>query len=103
MSGGHFNYTQHYINDIADEIQRQIDLSGQTVQTMTYGEYSTETHSDLSPEVLAKFQQAIDTLRLAAIMAQRIDWYISCDDGEQAFHDRWNQEISAYKLLRQTP
>ena len=103
MSGGHFDYKQTHIREILESIQYRVRVNGQTVQRDDYFESRQYTHEDLGPEVLAKFQQAIDTLSLAAIMAQRIDWLLSGDDGEEQFHARWNQEISAYLLLKQTP
>jgi hypothetical protein len=103
MSGGAFNYMQNNLNEIADQIEQRMIRNGQTVIRDDYFESRTYTYEHYTPETLAKFQQAIDTLRLGAIMAQRIDWLLSCDDGEDTFHTRWNQEITQYRLLKQTP
>ena len=83
MSGGHFNYAQRYINDIAESIAEYLKHN-------KYG-YSYDTRHD--------FRQAIYALRLAAIYAQRIDWLLSGDDSEESFHTRLEEEYN--KLLDQ--
>ena len=84
MSGGYFDYQQYRLEDIADEIRNLITLNENP--TMNKEEkYSAET--------IAKFLEADKTLRLAAIMAHRIDWLVSGDDGEESFHERWDEEI----------
>ena len=74
MSGGHFNYNQNIVGDIANDIDLFLG-----------GGHSKET--------LAKFKEAVHTLRKAEIMAQRIDWLLSGDDGEESFHRRWAEEL----------
>jgi hypothetical protein len=85
MSGGHFNYQQSRIHDISDEIEYQITRNGETSE---YG-YTTE----YSPEVIKEFYNAIYQLRKAFIYAQRIDWFLSADDGEKDFHERLAEEL----------
>lgn len=75
MSGGHFNYVDHRINDIIIAINALIFEN----------EYSIET--------MKKFQEAVDTLQRARIMAHRIDWLVSGDDSEETFHQRWEKEL----------
>jgi len=82
MSGGHFDYKQHQINDIVDEIE-------QVVLTNDYSNYSKKT--------IQKFQKAIDYLKLAYIYTHRIDWLLSGDDGEETFHERLKEELDKEK------
>jgi uncharacterized protein with ATP-grasp and redox domains len=84
MSGGHFNYAQRHINDIAESIAEYLKHN-------KYG-YSYDTIYD--------FRQAIYALRLAAIYAQRIDWLLSGDDSEESFHTRLEEEYN--ELLDQS-
>ena len=79
MSGGHFDYKQFRIEDIAVEIERIVQSGGTS-------EYGTTT---LSPETLARFKEAVATLRLAADMANKIDYLLSGDDSEETFNRRW--------------
>lgn len=86
MSGGHFDYAQYKLEDIADEIRSLIALNNNP-QLDPEAKYSDET--------IAKFLEADKTLRVAAVMAQRIDWLVSGDDGEESFHKRWNEDIES--------
>ena len=80
MSGGHFDYLQYRIDDAANEIERKQTWSGE----------------DFTPETLEKFKQAAFTLRAAAIMLQRVDWFLSGDDGEDSFNKRWDEDLAAF-------
>lgn len=79
MSGGHFDYKQYLIDYIADEVEQLIDKND---------EY------EFSKETIEKFKQAKIILRIAAIYAQRIDWLVSGDDGEENFHNRLEEDLS---------
>lgn len=79
MSGGHFDYAQHHIGDIADEIDNLIAA----------GEYSSNA------EILARFKLAVRCLRKACIMAERIDYLVSGDDDDESFMERWEAEMEA--------
>ena len=77
MSGGHFNYTQRHIDEMADEIESVVD-------NRLY---------DLSDATLQEFDTAIHFLRVAYVYAQRIDWLLSGDDGEESFHKRLKEDL----------
>ncbi len=89
MSGGHFNYDQHRITGIADEIERLI----KTNNSKKKDEYGDDYGNPFKADTIAKFKLAVKTLRQAAIMAQRIDWLVSGDDGEDNFHKYWDAEL----------
>jgi hypothetical protein len=74
MSGGHFNYVNHRIDDIVFAIEQLI------------------VENNYSPETMEKFKEAAATLRRAHIMAHRIDWLVSGDDSEETFHQRWKSK-----------
>lgn len=161
MSGGHFDYAQYRIEDIADSIEREIEkataprppkvyetfisvireekLKGCTSYTYLSNPYKSleearkyykrgydlleekdkefvvqdkvtgevyrikecETwdyadggfYPDYTPETLKEFRNAIHQLRKAAIYAQRVDWLISGDDGEDSFHERLKEDL----------
>ena len=76
MSGGHFNYAQYKIGDIADSIEQLIFDDSEDSD----GRYTDET--------ISEFRTALRLLRRAQIYAQRIDWLVSCDDGEDTFRKR---------------
>ena len=89
MSGGHFNYNQYNIEQIADEVE-QLILSNDSIEKDEWG-YDKGCH--FTPETIEEFKIGLDHLRRAAIYAQRIDWLVSGDDGEDSFHDRLQQEL----------
>lgn len=57
-------------------------------------------YQDYEPETIEEFRKAIKVLREAAVYAQRIDWFLSGDDGEETFHKRLKEELG--KLKEQT-
>ena len=81
MSGGHFNYDQYKIIEIADGVEFLI-------RNHSYG---------FSDETKAKFSEAVRTLREAHVYAQRIDWLVSGDDGEETFHKRLKEDLEKLK------
>ena len=92
MSGGHFDYQQYRITDIADEVERLIrDNEDESVNewNQTRGRFYKE-------EVIDKFKEGLDLLRKAAIYAQRIDWLVSDDDGEDSFLERLEGDLKEY-------
>lgn len=84
MSGGHFNYAQYRLNDIASEIEHLIDCN------------DNPDEGNYPDEVVTRFREAIHTIRQAEEMAQRVDWLVSGDDGDDSFLRRWKKEVRAY-------
>ena len=84
MSGGCFNYDQYRMGDIADGIDSLIN-------------YSERDPDYRYPSIIIKrFKEAAHTIRQAQEMAQRVDWLVSGDDGEEIFLDRWKHEVRPY-------
>lgn len=164
MSGGHFDYYQYRIGDIADSIEHEIEratgpkpplvtkdyvsvcriidehrkvylsyhyptfnravmdftrpddyeilkrtenmvrVKGKgdghiyEVHCGTYEEYEDGGYyPEYSEETIKEFKKAIDILRIAEIYAQRVDYLISGDDGEESFHKRLKKELLEYE------
>ena len=79
MSGGRFDYKQHYIDEIADTIEDYL--------------LDPDYKKDFSNDVKYRMKKAVKLLRKAHIYAQRIDYYMSGDDGEEKFLERLAQEL----------
>jgi hypothetical protein len=94
MSGGHFDYQQYRIEDIARSIEELIKSNDDE----SLNEWGCRRGNGYSAETIEKFKTAVDTLRKAAVMAQRVDWLVSGDDGEDSFHDHWVKELKEIKL-----
>jgi len=93
MSGGHFNYKQHHLLDMADDIGGFI-LSNDSKEKNEFGDNIGNRYS---PETIAQFEKAVKALKLAYVYAQRIDWLLSGDDGEDSFHIRLQAQIGELK------
>ena len=92
MSGGHFQYQQYRIEDIAVEIDEVIKSNNDE----SLDEWGQRRGNGYPPEIIEKFREATHTLRQAAEMAQRVDWLLSGDDGEDSFLSRWDKEVRDY-------
>ena len=92
MSGGHFDYQQYRIEDIATDIQELIESNND----QTLNEWGDMSGRNYPPEIIEKLKEAAHTLRQAAEMAQRVDWLVSGDDSEESFLSRWEKEVRPY-------
>ena len=84
MSGGHFDYKQHYIVDIADEIARIVKAEEARDCPDRYYESGS----------LDAMKEAYKVLLKAEIYARRIDWLVSGDDSDETFAKRLYKELS---------
>lgn len=84
MSGGHFDYKQHNIRDIADEIESVIAKNA-------------ESEYRFGDKTIVRFFEGVKALRIAETYAQRIDWLLSGDDGEGTFWQRLNEDLKEIK------
>ena len=110
MSGGHFDYNQYRIREIADSVERLIEKNGKKVDDELikenqrwYGDDFYERHPNelyhhkYNDEVIDKFKEGLDILRKAEVYAQRIDWLVSGDDGEESFLERLKEDLDEYE------
>ena len=81
MSGGKFDYKQYSIDYIVDEIDQII----RTNEEKEWYQYSNNT--------INEFKKGIELHKKAAVYAQRIDWLVSGDDGEERFHERLKEDL----------
>ena len=101
MSGGYFDYGQYHINDIADNIEEVLDKQGKEMpkdelycSEEYYEKYPEEQFYTIYPkEVQERMREAVRQLRIAAIYAQRVDWLLSGDDGEDSFLKRLESDL----------
>ena len=106
MSGGAFDYKQYNISMIADEIEQMVKNNGRPKtkeelkdeswgrDTSWYEKYPEDlNHYKYPDDVIEEFKKGVEILRKAQIYAQRIDWLISGDDGEESFHKRLKEEL----------
>lgn len=89
MSGGNFQYDQYKIGYIADDIE-QLILDNDSDEVNSYGD---RKGAGYALETIAQFRAAVHALRVAQIYAQRVDWLVSGDDGEDSFHRRLKDDL----------
>ena len=89
MSGGHFNYDQYNISHIADDIDQLVRDNNNEERN----EWGDTKGNNFSAETIAEFKKGIEILKHAYVYAQRIDWLISGDDGENTFHERLKDDL----------
>jgi hypothetical protein len=89
MSGGHFQYKQWEIGNIADEVE-QLIITNDSEELDRWGD---RKGSHFNPETIEEFKKGLILLRQAYVYAQRIDWLVSGDDGEDSFQRRLKFEL----------
>lgn len=89
MSGGHFQYKQWEIGNIADEVE-QLIIDNDSEELDEYGD---RKGSHFSNETIEEFKKGLAILRQAHVYAQRIDWLVCGDDGEDSFHSRLKHDL----------
>lgn len=94
MSGGHFDYHQYRIREIADNIEDIIQKNGKKKEYEIEYSWENENYYEYPPEVINKMKEGLDILRKAEIYAQRIDWLISGDDGPETFLKRLQEDLN---------
>lgn len=106
MSGGHFNYNQYKIRQFWEDIQEELDKQGQEKPKDVLGYFNREYFEKCPEErfeptyredIQQIFKDGIEILKKAEIYAQRIDWYLSGDDGEDCLVSRLKAELEAIK------
>ena len=103
MSGGHFEYVQYQIERIAEETKEVIVKNNVEVPPRDHERWDYDENGNLhpwakyyysfSPETIEKFKEGYRKLKEAYIYAQRIDWLLSGDDGEDTFHERLKEDL----------
>jgi hypothetical protein len=106
MSGGAFNYDQYKIGYMVDQIKETVVKNGveKTPEELKnegwrdpdwYKKYPEDLfHYKYPDEVIEKMKEGIEILKRAQIYAQRIDWLLSGDDGEESFLRRLDEELN---------
>jgi len=89
MSGGYFDYYQHYITSIAEDVYNLIESNDDT----TLNQYGDTNGLHYPGHIIEHFKEGLKVLEQAAIYATRIDYLVSGDDGEESFIKRLEKEL----------
>jgi len=90
MSGGHFDYNQYHITQIADSVEHLVRKNG----IKDIDDYGDDRDYNFRPHVIARFKEGVNVLRTAFIFAQRIDYLLSGDDGQEMFLSRLVEDLN---------
>ena len=103
MSGGHFDYAQFHLGQIAEGIKDVIDKNFVEVPSGDHHPWDFDKDGNIyedckyyyafGPEVIEKFKEGYEILRKAYVYAQRIDWLLSGDDGDKTFLERLDKDL----------
>lgn len=85
MSGGRFEYQQYRINDIAETIKEDITRLENNPEYLDWVEDKEY--------LILTMKQAYVTLLSAYTYAQRLDWLLSGDDGEESFKQGLEEDM----------
>lgn len=88
MSGGAFNYYQHYIHDIIEALEE----NKQKIENEE--EYYQYEDKD---RLIAHINSALFYLDKAYVYTQRLDWLLSGDDCEKNFYIRLREDLNKLK------
>jgi hypothetical protein len=91
MSGGTFDHTESHMREIAEYIE-EIIKHNDDEDLDCYGD---RIGKGFDASVIAKFKETVEALNRAHAMVRRVDYLLACDDGEESFHNRWNEEVPA--------
>ena len=89
MSGGRFDYLQYRFTQIVDAIEQEIRDNNAEPRPKDWFE-----PNNFSEKTIEEFKKGIEYIKKAQIYAQRIDWLLSGDDGEDTFHERLLDDLS---------
>jgi hypothetical protein len=105
MSGGHWDYLQYRLNDVAQDIKEEVAKSGRkkTREELKeqnwrdpswYEKYPEDLyHYQYPDEVLEQFKIAARKIEEAQIYMQRVDYLLSADDGDDSFIERLKEDL----------
>jgi len=104
MSGGQWEYIQYRLDQPVEDIQDMIDNNGKayTEEELKYHYITKEHlvnwpedgfHPSYPEETIEKFKEAINAIKKAKVYIQRLDWFLSGDDGRESFLERLDKEL----------
>jgi hypothetical protein len=105
MSGGFFNINKYQLEDMVDQIEQELERQGKPKDKEDlwliddyYKQHPQELFYETYPqEVQDIFKEAINALKIAGIYAQRVDWFLSGDDGEESLVSRLAADLKKLK------
>lgn len=104
MSGGAFDYAQFRLQQIYECIKDEVDNNNVEPYPNADNSWDEAANKQFhengdkrwEDRTINAFKTGLKYLRLAYIYAQRIDWLLSGDDGEESFHRRLADDLQNF-------
>jgi hypothetical protein len=107
MSGGHYNYKYHQIDDLAEEIEREFENDGKYMvedwsvecfgrKPLIEKDYLGNATPEQKSEILSEINSLVTILKDAAFRAKELEWFMSGDTGFESYLKR----IDNYKTQK---
>ena len=77
MSGGFWNYGQHQIDNIIEDLEDTF----------------LHTEQELDAITESNLVALIAELKKCSVHMQRLDWFLSGDDGQETYHKRLKEDL----------
>jgi hypothetical protein len=103
MSGGHYEYKYHVIDDLAEEIDREFENDGKYMSEdwsterlgreipMIENDHLDGATPEQKEEILSEIKSLVSTLKDAAFRAKELEWFMSGDTGFESYLRRLNK------------
>jgi hypothetical protein len=99
MSGGHYNYKYHQIDDLAEEIEREFENDGKYMtedwsvecfgrKPLIEKDYLDGATPEQKEEILNEINSLVSILKDAAFRAKELEWFMSGDSGFESYLKR---------------
>ena len=96
MSGGAFDHKQYHIQDLIEQMEELlIRIEKEPINSFECN--SLKNYIDDKDSFKAIVLTNIQHLKMANLYTQRLDWFISGDDGEDSFYERINEDLENLK------
>ena len=105
MSGGHYNYKYHAIDDLAEEIDIEFQNDGKYMtedwsvecfgrKPLIEVDYFDGATQEQKEEILSEIKSLVSILKDAAFRAKELEWFMSGDTGFESYLKRLKERKS---------
>lgn len=92
MSGGAFEYKQYKIEELIEDMKLLLERVDKE-PTDSFECNSLKNYIDDKDSFKKIVEKNINLLKKSYIYTQRLDWFISGDDGEETFYERLEEDF----------
>ena len=102
MSGGAFEYKQYKIEELIEDMKLLLErVDKEPIDSFECD--SLKNYIDDKDSFKKIVEKNINLLRKSYIYTQRLDWFISGDDGEETFYERLEEDFNKNNMKFKNP